>query len=475
MMGKEAIFKRLEERGGSLSEKIKKYLVDDSDSPYMANVFTYEALTWGEYKGLVEPLEFFNYLYAAYEFVKSNKATPLVVTERLAGMKLPDQDRHFFLSKLLRLILTGGRDSGNEQDKELINCSHHILEMFRGVGGSHPKDKEQGRVTENQNLDEEVEVYLDNDFNLEIYEDLTEGDNTGLFNPLSFLKTLHTLYGNVVSNRQGPLTFTNSIRDLGLSDEQQCFLLQHLNSLIGTRINELKGKEAAYRKKGMHFRRAQLRHHADSNEQEAKRLDICQKFIDKEFRGLHEKLFPDDGLQPREENRFDFDRVKQHLETLPDIQDRIRYLIEIMVEFKQQDSINQFPFDFEHKCNREIQKLRRLVDLDESNKLQTDIKAGAFEPTTRHAEFTTARQVLAIHYILEYCKVIKGNNADVARFIEFLTGKNYKNIYTRVCNPLGSRDKELNQDLRYVRDFFEKLGLTEIVKMINNEINSGSL
>lgn len=90
-------------------------------------------------------------------------------------------------------------------------------------------------------------------------------------------------------------------------------------------------------------------------------------------------------------------------------------------------------------------------------------------------EFTTARQVLAIHYLLKYCKAEQVSNADVARFIEFLTGKNYKNIYKRVGNPLGSRDKELNEDLRFVRSYFEKLGLSEIVKMINNEINNSSM
>ena len=117
--------------------------------------------------------------------------------------------------------------------------------------------------------------------------------------------------------------------------------------------------------------------------------------------------------------------------------------------------------------------LRTQPDTGAKSKGKHESQAVA-ETITRNPDFTTARQVLAIHYLLQYCHASQASSADVARFIEFLTGKNYKNIYKRVCNPLGSRDKELNEDLRFVRSFFEKLGLTEIVKMINNEINSGS-
>jgi len=117
--------------------------------------------------------------------------------------------------------------------------------------------------------------------------------------------------------------------------------------------------------------------------------------------------------------------------------------------------------------------LRTQTDAGAKSKGKRESQAVA-ETITRNPEFTTARQVLAIHYLLQYCQASQTSSADVARFIEFLTGKNYKNIYKRVCNPLGSRDKELSEDLRFVRSFFEKLGLTEIVKMINNEISSGS-
>jgi len=92
------------------------------------------------------------------------------------------------------------------------------------------------------------------------------------------------------------------------------------------------------------------------------------------------------------------------------------------------------------------------------------------KPTNK--EFTTARQVLAMHYIFEYMKVKNVDNSEKARFIEFLTGKNYKNIYDAVRDPITSKKGLLRkEDLIFIRGYFQKLGLLEIIKMIENEID----
>jgi len=92
--------------------------------------------------------------------------------------------------------------------------------------------------------------------------------------------------------------------------------------------------------------------------------------------------------------------------------------------------------------------------------------------TPKRKEFTTARQVLAMHYLFEYCQVRNIDQSNKARFIEFLTGKNYKNIYDAVCNPLARKNKDFRKsDLQYIRTYFENLGLFEIVKAIGNELD----
>lgn len=88
----------------------------------------------------------------------------------------------------------------------------------------------------------------------------------------------------------------------------------------------------------------------------------------------------------------------------------------------------------------------------------------------KYDEFTTIRQVLAIHYLLKYCQVRNIDESVKARFIHFLTSKNYSKIYERIRNPLEGSTKRMKQDLVYVRTYFEEMEMTEIVKMITNEI-----
>ncbi len=95
-----------------------------------------------------------------------------------------------------------------------------------------------------------------------------------------------------------------------------------------------------------------------------------------------------------------------------------------------------------------------------------------------NAEFTTARQVLAVHYLLEYCKVKNVDKTVKARFIQFLTGKETgakkiqnTTIYKKVSNPFSLDNSTLNADLQFIRKYFEDLGLNEIAKMITNEIS----
>jgi hypothetical protein len=107
-------------------------------------------------------------------------------------------------------------------------------------------------------------------------------------------------------------------------------------------------------------------------------------------------------------------------------------------------------------------------ELKGSNNSQENLK----EITENNKEFTTARQVLAVHFLLKYTQVRNVDKSEIARFVQFLTGKNYDNIYKRVRKPYTIHDKTFKQDLRFVREYFEKLQLPELVKMINNEIDA---
>ncbi|MEO6758204.1 MAG: hypothetical protein ABIO24_02040 [Saprospiraceae bacterium] len=85
--------------------------------------------------------------------------------------------------------------------------------------------------------------------------------------------------------------------------------------------------------------------------------------------------------------------------------------------------------------------------------------------------FTTARRVLAMHYLFEYNQVRGIDQTNKAKFIEFLTGNSYKNIYDLVRNPLSKKGEFRKADLKYIRTFFDDLEMRNIVKMIDNELD----
>lgn len=104
--------------------------------------------------------------------------------------------------------------------------------------------------------------------------------------------------------------------------------------------------------------------------------------------------------------------------------------------------------------------------------------ATSSEGILQNREHTRHRKVLAMYYIFRHLNLSQtGLYTEKAKFIEFLIGRNYKNIYDSIRNPLltpkekkGKKSKYRIEDLEYVRPFFEELGLTEIIKMIEDDI-----
>jgi len=468
----EAIFRNLENRGAHLSKELKIYLVDDAGFPLMDNIFTYQELIWGDDKGIPEPLKFFEALYAACRFVIQTKATPNLIVERLDGMN--NIQKHFFLVKLMGLIRTNYKDI--EKDEELKSYLVYLSGIANSLRNSlsGKGQTETRQINQYQEYVRELETYINNKLNLKIYKDLTEGDNAGLYNPLNFFRLLYESLQNLQSYKYTPLTFDNNLKSINLTDKQRHYLLQHLNDLIETRIKELKGQAVSNWKKSRHFRSGpRRRHQAESQDREAEQLGICQDFIKTELDRPHEKLFDEPAQLAQEENIFNFDAVKQHLEILPDTQAKIRYLIEIKTDFRQQDAGDQFPLDFEEKCDRELFKLRRYMALDDSSKGQgnPEIKN---EAVTRNSAHTLARQMIAMHFLLEYAKA-KCTNKAKADFIAFLTSKDPEGIRQKLSSLYQTKEDNYpkwEEDMKYVQEHFKALKLSEIVKMIENELNS---
>jgi len=181
----------------------------------------------------------------------------------------------------------------------------------------------------------------------------------------------------------------------------------------------------------------------------------------------------------RANKRFDFGGLHKQLEQLPSIREKLKYIYELKTEFEQlhATTLCWLPGDclnsdlrtkrFADYCDLEIQKLERIDALERRPQIEAQNEV---EATKRNPEFTTARQVLAIHYLLKCLEVRNVDKTVIARFIEFLTGKNYDSIYKKVREPLKLKDTEVRKDLEFVKAYFMKLGLSEAVRMIDNEM-----
>ncbi len=86
----------------------------------------------------------------------------------------------------------------------------------------------------------------------------------------------------------------------------------------------------------------------------------------------------------------------------------------------------------------------------------------------KNPEFTTTRQVLALRYLLAFAKAKDKKPNASKKFIHFLTSKDQSSIGKKFDDEGLAYNKD-GEDLSFVRKQFEDLGLTEILRMIDND------
>jgi hypothetical protein len=149
------------------------------------------------------------------------------------------------------------------------------------------------------------------------------------------------------------------------------------------------------------------------------------------------------------------------LENISTISDENAVSEKKLIEFSDEELVRIFS---------EFKAYQRFYEFLNSQKQDEISESELSEIPEKSKDFTTARQVLAVHYLLKYAQVKNVDKTEIARFIQFLTGKNYDNIYKKLQNPFKINDKFLKEDLRFIRDYFERLGMSEVVRMINGEM-----
>lgn len=157
-----------------------------------------------------------------------------------------------------------------------------------------------------------------------------------------------------------------------------------------------------------------------------------------------------------------------HIETLPTVEQKISYLIIEKTRSEQDDyeyARRGFK-SFAEKCDLEINKLKELERLNSKPEQGSKV-------INKHKDLTLDRATLFFSYLLTYSKA-KGPNTKKAEVISFLTGFSKNTINNKLSTLHSKADDNFVQyenDMKIVRKYFEKLGLSEIVEIIDRDLN----
>ena len=185
----------------------------------------------------------------------------------------------------------------------------------------------------------------------------------------------------------------------------------------------------------------------------------------------------------------DFESTMSKLRSIKNIQEKINFLNNeikdkqlICLEVREDTNFFSVLQTFIMKCKLALDILTRDIPLEGSKSSSDEMpEENIVMPeenpeNPKNREFTTARQVLAVYYLLNEVDQKAVNQIDrteKARFIEFLTGKNYKNIYKTLSDPFkgfnNKNNKRILNDLEYIKVYFTKLGLQSIVDKIDSD------
>lgn len=271
----------------------------------------------------------------------------------------------------------------------------------------------------------DIEEYLNNDFNLEIFEDLTENEDwQGTFEPLDFLNLLYEQFEIVNANKEKPLSVVKHLFGLKLEQTKLYYLLYYLKRHI-------------------------YKHSGSEYEPKDKQLSICRGFIEKEYDKLEAELYPETEPepQPEKENKYDFQKVKQHIETLTTVKDKILYLTDIKTDFLQNKSSWDLDLGtpFDRKCELEIKKLNEVLKLEAHT--TTPKAKPVFKLSDKKGAKTDLIRVLNALYELRLFNKTDGQIPTKQEFIETMgeyLGVDLSKYHSNLSQALQNQPLEVN-------------------------------
>ncbi len=287
---------------------------------------------------------------------------------------------------------------------------------------------------------EELEIYLENEDNSEIYFELLNTDYKGLFEPLEFFRLFYTQLEFIRENKSKTLFVIKSLQNLNLTIKQKIIFLEYISWFLNRDENN----------------------------------DLHSKICRRELKKLTDELREENEKAELSKENTEFEALLKHLDTLPNIKEKISHLEKAKNGYKKTKTAwEDFSGEtFDERCESEMKKLKE--NLQSSNGEKHEIKLSADEKKQKDKDLTLDRAVLVFNYLLNYAKV-NAHNTDKAEFISFLTGFSKNTIVQKLSRLHEKADLNFiayEKDLKIVRNYFEKLSLSEITKAIDNDLET---
>lgn len=171
---------------------------------------------------------------------------------------------------------------------------------------------------------------------------------------------------------------------------------------------------------------------------------------------------------------FTVRRVTNFLPQLFDDKERLAYLLKLKNSFLRQDEKGRVLVNGIHsfRADKDFQlQLENLINTyREITSIQGEAQGESTQPlitSKMNREFTTKRKVLAIDYMLRHLGIKNVTKKTRADFIQFLIDRNHKEI-TNSLDDSTLLSERNGTTAEFLRNWFEKLGLSEIVKDIES-------
>lgn len=187
-----------------------------------------------------------------------------------------------------------------------------------------------------------------------------------------------------------------------------------------------------------------------------------------------------------------FDAVYYTIKSMNSVEEKINYLNNeitekelICLRIRKDSEFHKELQNFISNCKSAVEILSRDIQNARNHSMPDTVmehNKGNNDKRTENPkfrEFTTLRQSLAVYYMLMSIDSKVYNQSDrttKARFVEFLTGKNYDNIKDYLANLFAGFDKQnytnILNNLKFVKTQFENLGYNTIVEQIDRDISA---